>query len=409
MKNILKKIDRKLWNYKAWQTLTGIPRQAGHVYARIKKVGYEQYRCEVRLKKQAEKAEKAEQKKQAHIEWLMEEKWLLDKNVKRPKNPTASIVMPVYNAEEYLKQTLDSLLAQSLNNIEIITVDDGSTDRSLQILKEYAAADKRVRVYTQKNQYAGVARNLGLKHARGEYVLFLDSDDFFEPELVKETCYAAKVNDADVVMYGANCYNNETGKVWIGRHLLDANYVPEKQPFNCKECPDTIFQISNAVPWTKLFRRKFIKKSGLKFQKIYNANDVFFVFSALSMAERIVTLDKQLVNYRVGLKGNLQSSKRRYFFEAYTALYQGLKNRGMLELLRKSYTNAALNSFMYNLRVVADLEAKKAIFDRLKNETLDALEIPGHEKSYYYNEKNYDEMLLVKNGTFEQYLELQNK
>ena len=80
MKNILKKIDRKLWNYKAWQTLTGIPRQAGHVYARIKKVGYEQYRCEVRLKKQAEKAEKAEQKKQAHIEWLMEEKWLLDKS-----------------------------------------------------------------------------------------------------------------------------------------------------------------------------------------------------------------------------------------------------------------------------------------------------------------------------------------
>ena len=77
--------------------------------------------------------------------------------------------------------------------------------------------------------------------------------------------------------------------------------------------------------------------------------------------------------------------------------------------MRKSYTNAALNSFMYNLRAVADLEAKRAIFDRLKNETLEDLEIFGHEKSYYYNEKNYNEMLLVKNGTFEQYLESQNK
>ena len=382
MRSIFKKIDKKLWNHPVYKLITYIPRETLHICADIRKVGYQEY------------------KRAAVFKWRME---------KGGFPPFVSIVMPVYNAEKYLEQTMDSLLAQSMKNIEIIAVDDGSTDGSLTLLKKYADKDKRVKVYTQKNKYAGVARNKGLKHAHGEYVLFLDSDDFFEPELVEETYYAAMVNEADVVMYGANCFNNETGKTWIGKHLLDANYVPEKQPFNCKDCPDTIFQISNAVPWTKLFRRKFIKKTGLKFQEIYNANDVFFVFSAFSMAERIVTLDKQLVNYRVGLKGNLQSSKRRYFFEAYTALYEGLKKRGMLEILRKSYTNAALNSFMYNLRAVADLEAKRAIFDRLKNETLENLEISGHEKSYYYNEKNYNEMLLVKNGTFEEYLDSQNK
>lgn len=382
MRGIFKKIDKKLWNHPVYKLITYIPRKALHIYGDIRKAGYQEY------------------KRAAVFKWRMESGVF---------PPFVSIVMPVYNAEHYLEQTMDSLLAQSMKNIEIIAVDDGSTDGSLALLKKYAGEDKRVKIYTQKNKYAGVARNKGLKHAHGEYVLFLDSDDFFEPELVEKTSYAAMTNEADVVMYGANCFNNETGKTWIGKHLLDANYVPEKQPFNCKDCPDTIFQISNAVPWTKLFRRKFIKKTGLKFQEIYNANDVFFVFSALTMAERIVTLNEQLVNYRVGLKGNLQSSKRRYFFEAYTALYQGLKKRGMLELLRKSYTNAALNSFMYNLRAVADLEAKRVIFDRLKNETLEDLEIFGHEKSYYYNEKNYNEMLLVKNGTFEQYLESQNK
>lgn len=381
MRGIFKKIDKKLWNNPIYKIITYIPRKILHFYAEIRKVGCQEY---IRA---------------AVLKWQVE-------NDKLP--PEVSVVMPVYNAEEFLQQTIDSLLSQTMKNIEIIAVDDGSTDGSLKMLEKYSEVDKRVKVYTQKNKYAGVARNKGFKHARGEYVLFLDSDDFFEPELAEEAYNIAKENDADVVMFGANCYNNETGKKWVGKHLLDVSHIPEKQPFNCKDCPDTIFQISNAVPWTKMFRRKFIKKAKLKYQALFNANDVFFVFSALSMADRIVTLDKQLVNYRVGLKGNLQSSKRRYFFEAYTALYEGLKKREMLDVLRQSYTNAALNSFMYNLRVVTDLEAKKAIFDRLKNETLEALEILGHEESYYYNEKNYHEMLLVKNDTFEQYLESQN-
>lgn len=383
MGNILKKIDEKLWNSKIYQSLTHIPREGLHLYAEIKEIGWEQYQ----YNKDTERCQSDQ----------------------TGKYPAVSVIMPVYNAEEYLNQTIETLLQQSYQNIEIICVDDGSTDKSLEILRKYASEDKRVHVYTQENRYAGVARNKGLKNARGHYVLFLDSDDFFEPELIEETYRTAVENTADVVMFGANYYNNDTGKIWIGRHLLDANYVPEKQPFNYKDCPDTLFQVSNAVPWTKLFRRKFIKKTGLQFQELHNANDVYFVFSALTMAERIVTLDKQLVNYRTGLKGNLQSSKRRYFFEAYTALYQGLKDRGLLDVLRKSYTNASLNSFMYNLRVVSDLEAKKVIFDRLKNETLEALEVVGYDKSYYYIEKNYDEMMMVKNGTFEEYLEAQNQ
>lgn len=413
MRNILKKIDRKLWNFKTWQVLTSIPRKAGHEYAQIKKVGYHEYQRSVRLKKQAEKKEKEALKRQADIEWRLEEKWFEEAKIRKPKTPTVSIIMPVYNSEEFLKEAIDSLLAQSLKNIEIITVDDGSTDGSLQILREYAQKDNRVRVFTQKNQYAGVARNLGLKHAKGEYVLFLDSDDFFDQELIREVYSAARINekqeDADVVMFGARCYHNERGTSWVGRHLLDMNYVPKEQMFTCMDCPDTIFQISNGCPWTKLFRREFIKKTKLQFQNLHNANDVYFVFSALTMAKSIVTLNKHLVTYRVGLTGNLQSSKKRYFFEAYTALYYKLKEMNMLEPLQKSYTNRTMDSCLYNLRVVEDPVAKKAVFDRLKKETFTELEIFGHDKSYYYNEKNYEELLLVENCTFEQYMEAQPK
>lgn len=326
-------------------------------------------------------------------------------------SPCVSIIIPVYNAEAYLPQMLDSLIKQKFKeeDFEIIAVDDGSTDKSLEILKKYALKSKSLRVYTQKNQYAGVARNLGMKYARGEYLLFLDSDDFFEPNLVEETYKAAKQYSADVVMFGANLYNDQTKVTRNGRHLLDMRVVPEKQPFNCKDCPDQIFQISTACPWTKLFRREFIKETGLQFQNLHNANDVFFVYSALAMAKSIVTVDKVLVTYREGLKNNLQSSKKRYFVEAYTAWHDKLEEIGLLEDLKRSYVNRTLKSCLYNLRAAKDLEMKRQIFDRLHQEVFDRLEILEYDESYYYHRTNYRELLAIREGNFEKCMELQEK
>ena len=94
------------------------------------------------------------------------------------KETKVSVIIPVYNAEKYLRQCLDSVVNQTLRDIEIICVDDGSTDGSIEILREYEQKDSRVKVLCQKNQYAGVARNNGLSHASGEYVFFMDSDDY---------------------------------------------------------------------------------------------------------------------------------------------------------------------------------------------------------------------------------------
>lgn len=325
------------------------------------------------------------------------------------RSPLVSIVMPVYNAEKYLEQAIDSLLEQSIRHIEIIAVDDGSTDRSLEILNRYAAADKRVCVFTQKNQYAGVARNLGMKNATGEYIIFLDSDDFFDKDLVKESYYQAKINRADIGFYGANYYDNETGKSWRGQWLLAKSFIPKKQPFNYKDCPDTIYQISIECPWTKIFRREFIVQNDLKFQDLYNANDVYFVLCAISMAERIVTLDKALVNYRIGLKNNLQSSSKRCFYEALSAWHDKLVELDRLETVRKSYVSCALGGCIKNLWVVKDFKEKKQIYDKLKYEAFDSLELFGYEPSFYHNRKYYEEMLRVKNNSFEQYMEMQKE
>lgn len=327
---------------------------------------------------------------------------------KRKSHPCVSVIVPVYNSQKYLAAMLDSLLNQTFKEeFEIIAVDDGSTDRSLDILKEYAWESEKLLVYTQENQHAGVARNLGMQHARGEYILFLDSDDFFAPDLLEEAYQAAKQDNVDVVMFGANLYNDQTKAFRDGRHLLDMRVVPEKQPFYCMDCPEQIFQISTGCPWTKMFRLEFIKEAGLQFQNLHNTNDVFFVFSALAMAKSIVTVDKVLVTYREGQKNNLQSSQKKCFVEAYIAWHDKLEELGLLEELKRSYVNRTLKSCLYNLRAAKDMELKKQIFDKLHQEVFDRLEILEYEESYYYHRTNYRELLAIREGNFEKCMELQ--
>ena len=113
------------------------------------------------------------------------------------KNSSASavsVIIPVYKAEKYLRQCLDSICGQTLKDIEIICVDDGSTDSSPEILKEYREKDERVIVVRQENAGAGAARNKGLDISKGKYLSFLDADDFFEPDMLEEAFRCAEIN-----------------------------------------------------------------------------------------------------------------------------------------------------------------------------------------------------------------------
>lgn len=124
---------------------------------------------------------------------------------------TVSIIMPVYNAERYLKETLDSVVRQSFQKLEIILVDDGSTDSSLTILKDYEIADSRVHVFHQSNKGAGAARNLGMRHATGKYLLFLDCDDLFELDMVEKMYVTAEEREVDVLVCRSDHFDDTSG------------------------------------------------------------------------------------------------------------------------------------------------------------------------------------------------------
>ena len=142
--------------------------------------------------------------------------------------PKVSVIIPVYNVEEYLRECLDSVVNQTLKEIEIICVDDGSTDSSLDILKEYAEKDNRITVMKQANLHAGVARNAGLSVAKGEYLSFLDSDDFFEKDMLEKMFLKVSSNLSDVIVCSNNLWDDKksciTGKMIIRNEFKNQTF-----------------------------------------------------------------------------------------------------------------------------------------------------------------------------------------
>lgn len=216
-----------------------------------------------------------------------------------------SVIIPVYNTAPYLRQMLESLRAQTLQNIEILCVDDGSTDGSADILAEYAKVDKRIRILTQQNKGAGAARNKGLGFARGKYLSFLDSDDLFEPHMLATAYHEAERHEADFVIFGADSFSSLTGKRLPSDYILRYEQVPAGAVFSAEQMPDRLFTFSHNVVWNKLYRKAFVDRHTLRFQEIFSSNDIRFACAALMLAQRIRCIPDMLLHYRREAAGQL--------------------------------------------------------------------------------------------------------
>ncbi len=143
--------------------------------------------------------------------------------------PRISVIMPVHNAERYLEQCLDSVIAQTEKDIEIICVNDGSTDSSPQILRSYADSDNRISIINQEQKGAGAARNKGLEQAKAKYLSFLDADDFFELDMLKTAADRADQTNADVLVFGAWTFDMTKNADRAGGDFLTATMCPIKK------------------------------------------------------------------------------------------------------------------------------------------------------------------------------------
>jgi glycosyltransferase involved in cell wall biosynthesis len=318
-----------------------------------------------------------------------------------------SVIIPVYNSQEYLAECLDTLLSQTMQDIEVLCVDDGSTDGSADILAEYSARDARVRVFAQPNAGAGAARNRALGEATGEFLFFADADDFFEMTMLEDAYRACTRDDADVGVFRVRYHETDTGKVRPADELLKMDLVPERMPFSRAEMPDHILEFTAPAPWNKLFRRAFVEAHGLRFQEIRRANDLLFTKLALAKAERITVIDKALVNYRVGSGSNLQAlndGAPSEFYSALIALRDELARCDLLPELDRAFVNMSLATCLYNLHSLKTLEAYHLVYAKLRDEWFGELGLDDHDAEDFLHDHQYAQYMRIRESDSEQYL-----
>lgn len=302
-----------------------------------------------------------------------------------------SVIIPVYNAEKYLEQCVGSVMNQTLKDIEIICVDDGSPDNSLEVLKKLQSQDDRVKIISQPNGGAGAARNNGLRNATGEYLSFLDADDFFEPDMLEEAVAAADKYKADFVVFNSDQYHMDKEKFVEVPWVLRTADIPPYMPFSYRQLTDNVFKTFVGWAWDKLYRRSFVLEHDIWYQEQRTTNDMLFVFTALVTAKRIAIVNKVLAHQRRGGGESLSVTREKSwhcFYDALTALRQRLESEDIFWELEKDYINYALHFCLWNLNTLAE-PTHQLLQNKLVNEWFEALGIKGKPESYFYNRGEY--------------------
>ena len=244
--------------------------------------------------------------------------------------PKLSIIIPVYNIEKYISNCLNSILSQSFQDFEVICVNDGSTDNSLLELQKYRN-DERVIIIDKKNEGSGVARNSALAIARGEYVFFVDGDDWIEENSLQKMVDEADRLKTDILVFGGLSYYEDKGQ----NGGYSANKLPKKylnKVFNAKDIRKDIFKFPSTA-WTKLYRREFLQKNDIKFQEIKVGQDQLPFFHSMITAQRIAILPENLYCYRKNRRGAVTAVKKKKNFSPIYVFYgieEMLKHTGLI-------------------------------------------------------------------------------
>jgi glycosyltransferase involved in cell wall biosynthesis len=306
------------------------------------------------------------------------------------KNPKISVIIPVYNVEQYLRECLNSVINQTFKDIEIICIDDGSTDNSLNILEEYKKKDIRIKVIHQENKGLSIARNNGVEIAKGRYICFIDSDDWVDKKMCETFYSISNKNNLDVLIGGANLIYDEG----IRKIFKDDPYY---SLFNLKFLDNKVFYWRNIKnlfrinisAWGKLYKKDFLKKINASFPEGMFHEDYLFYLKTILLAKKIGILRNNLYNYRKLRKGSITHKiKEKNLVDIIKMMEmckEFLVKNYFWEELKKEFIEFkfdTLDSFYYNTKY------KRKMFylmrESLSKEEFDNLDIIAVKKIYFY-------------------------
>ena len=265
-------------------------------------------------------------------------------------NEKVSVIVPVFNGEKYIEDLIISLRNQTLADIEIIFVDDGSEDKTGEIIKNYIQQDDRIKYFYQKNQGGGAARNLGISKAKGDYLICLDSDDLYENTLIEDLYKQAEKTNADIVICKYKIWNQTTGRISENKGI-NHKILPKKEVFSVNDVQN-ILQITNPGPCNKLYRREFVLKNNLKYSRTRIIDDLKFCMVALILAKKITTVNKELSTYRYQIEGSGSKNREQKLANSilvYMETYVEFCARGLWGKYKDLYFNQVTESLKYEI------------------------------------------------------------
>ena len=301
-----------------------------------------------------------------------------------------SVVIPIYNAEEFLKECLDCIVNQTLEDIEIICVNDGSSDNSLAILNSYAQNDNRFEVISQENAGHAAATNRGMKLAKGEYLYLMDSDDILELNAFEETYNFAKQKDADFVLFQSLNYVMDEDRyyksdIYSMEHIAD--FVGDSV-FDYKDLGELIFDIP-VTPWSKLYNNQFIKDIGAIFPEGLIFDDNIFFWDVLFNAKRIAFYRKYLFKRRWYDYSSTTAGDQRFLdsIDINNLMVDRFEKYGLLDKYSGKVFNKKV-SMTYKRFVDIKPEFEEMYFDKLQEDFQKCVSNGFYDK---YMEKSLDD------------------
>lgn len=301
--------------------------------------------------------------------------------------PKVSILVPIYNAQEYLQQCLDSIISQTLREIEIICINDGSTDNSLSIIKKYQRKDERINIIDKSNTGYGDSMNQGISSAKGEYIGIVESDDFISSSMFELLYNKAKEHNAEIVKGNYYCYqgNNE---IQVAEYL---SKLPYNTVLNEKERNELI--LCTPAIWCGIYKKEFLEKKKIKFLPTPGASyqDLGFSYKTVLSAEKVILIKDSVLYYRID---NINSSVKDInkvfcicdeFAEMEKYLKENIKNPNWYVFVKNKYKR-----YCWNLNRLSGVSRNRFLI-KMSLEMREA-SLKGWIDKEYWNDKEWQEV-----------------
>lgn len=315
--------------------------------------------------------------------------------------PSVSVVVPVYNAEDFLEPLIECLENQTYEDFEVICVNDGSTDSSLAMLEEVAKRDSRFRAVSRENGGEGAARNTGLSEARGKYVICVDADDLCEPNMIEAMVAPFDTDEEiDVVLCDLDNYFDDIDEYRHAPWAVDKKAIPSNVAFSAKDIPDFYGHVTGYCA-NKMVKRSLIDGHDLKWQEVRTHGDMAFTQSALGIARKIYFVDQELYHHRKRSDGgSLSDVTQDTLFECLFLALEEIKNNlvraNAWDDFESIFVNYALSQCRWKYYRVS-VNARPNVHNALRTTWLRRLGITGYPKEFYSSTNDYRFMWAVLN------------